>query len=114
MVNHSRGVLAKDITAPDAKNAKIKVLIGPDEGWDNHVMREIIVDSGGYTPHHQHAWPHINYILEGAGALRMEEDVFPVVAGSYAYVPAHTMHQFQNTGTEPFRFICIVPIEGHR
>lgn len=114
MVNHSRGVLAKDIISSDASNAKIKVLIGPDEGWENHVMREIIVESGGYTPHHQHAWPHINYVLEGAGTLKIGEDVSPVIAGSFAFVPQNTMHQFQNTGTEPFRFICIVPSEGHR
>jgi quercetin dioxygenase-like cupin family protein len=29
-------------------------------------------------------------------------------------VPANTEHQFRNTGDGTFRFICIVPTEGHQ
>ena len=37
-----------------------------------------------------------------------------VTSGSYAYVPAGSHHQFKNTGSGKFRFICIVPKEGHQ
>jgi quercetin dioxygenase-like cupin family protein len=37
-----------------------------------------------------------------------------VEAGSYAYVPADKLHQFRNAGDGMFRFICIVPKEGHQ
>jgi mannose-6-phosphate isomerase-like protein (cupin superfamily) len=33
--------------------------------------------------------------------------------GAYAYVPAGKPHQYRNAGSEPLRFICIVPKEGH-
>ena len=30
------------------------------------------------------------------------------------YVPADKVHQFRNAGPDKFRFICIVPTEGHK
>jgi mannose-6-phosphate isomerase-like protein (cupin superfamily) len=37
----------------------------------------------------------------------------PVGAGAFAYVPAGKEHQYRNAGKGIFRFICIVPTEGH-
>ena len=76
-------------------------------------MRVIELAPGGFTPHHAHEWPHINYMIEGSGVLRIGDRENPVTAGSYAYVPAGQIHQFRNTGNGAFRFICIVPTEGH-
>lgn len=102
------------ITHPDARKAQMKVLVGPDQGWQDHVMRLIELDPEGCTPHHAHAWPHINYMVEGEGILHMEGKDTMVSAGSYAYVPADTVHHFKNSGFGKFRFICIVPKEGHQ
>jgi len=80
----------------------------------DHVMRVIEVEKDGYTPFHSHPWPHINYVIEGNGELKIGETVTRVTAGSYAFVPGSTMHQFRNAGDGWFRFICIVPKEGHQ
>jgi quercetin dioxygenase-like cupin family protein len=37
-----------------------------------------------------------------------------VEEGSFAYVPANALHQFKNVGKKSFKFICIVPKEGHK
>ena len=37
----------------------------------------------------------------------------PIETGSYAYVPAGSLHQYKNKGYGTLRFICIVPKEGH-
>ena len=102
------------VTHPSAANAAMKVLVGPKEGWKGYVMRVVEVEEGGYTPKHNHPWPHINYFIEGEGELMIDGKVTPVEPGSYAYVPSDALHQFRNVGTATFKFICIVPEEGHK
>ncbi|MGD9910592.1 MAG: cupin domain-containing protein [Candidatus Izemoplasmatales bacterium] len=104
----------KEIKSSEAKDARIAVMVGKDEGWDGYVMRTIEVEKDGYTPKHSHPWPHINYIIEGKGSLLIDGVLNPVEAGSYAYVPGNKIHQFKNEGTTPFKFICIVPEIGHQ
>ena len=95
------------------KDASMKALVGPEEGWDSHIMRVVEVEKGGYTPKHAHPWPHINYVLEGHGEIEIDGVITPVTKGSYAFIPGNTLHQFRNAGHDTFKFICIVPKEGH-
>jgi len=113
IIAHEKDVHAIVMESPEVKNAALKALISPKEGWDGYVMRVIELAQGGYSPRHTHEWPHINYILEGRGTLHVDGKDTPVEAGSYAYVPAGSRHQYRNEGSGMFRFICIVPQEGH-
>ncbi|MBI9010525.1 MAG: cupin domain-containing protein [Tenericutes bacterium] len=113
IVGNINDVTAKVVNNPEAKDAFIKVLVSPKEGWDGYVMRELEVGAYGYTPKHSHPWPHINYIIEGVGELLIGEKVNRVKAGGFAYVPANETHQFRNVSGEVFKFICIVPEIGH-
>ena len=99
---------------PDAKDALMKVAISPKEGWEGYVMRFVEVKPGGYTPKHAHPWPHINYFIEGEGTLLLKGKENSVKAGSYSFVPENELHQFTNTSDQVFKFICIVPQEGHK
>jgi quercetin dioxygenase-like cupin family protein len=114
IVAHEKETQAQTINSPAVKNAAMKVLVGPPQGWSDHVMRVVELDADGFSPKHTHPWPHINYMLEGVGILSMEGHEHPVQQGSYAYIPAGCDHQFRNTGAGKFRFICIVPEEGHQ
>jgi quercetin dioxygenase-like cupin family protein len=113
IVAHEEELLAGVVDHPDVKNAAMKVLISPEQGWSDYVMRIIELGEGGFSPKHTHDWPHINYVVAGTGTLHVNGKDHPVRAGSYAYVPAGSLHQFQNAGEGPFRFICIVPKHGH-
>lgn len=114
MVGHVDDLKRNEVKSDAAKHAAMKVLVSPSDGWDGYVMRVVIVEPQGYTPKHSHPWPHINYILEGEGELEIDGMTHPVVAGSYAFVPGQKEHQFRNRGQATFRFICIVPEEGHK
>ncbi|MBB6481782.1 cupin domain-containing protein [Spirochaeta isovalerica] len=96
------------------KNAVKQTAISPAQGWDGHVMRIFTLGKEGYTPKHEHSWPHINYIIKGEGTLFIDGEERPVEAGDTAFVPGGEMHQFRNTGNEDFSFICIVPEEGDK
>jgi quercetin dioxygenase-like cupin family protein len=114
MVNHLNQTEKKYISNPQAKNAFMKVLVSEKEGWEDYVMRVVEVEKEGYTPKHQHPWPHINYVIQGQGEIMIDGVLNPVEAGSYAFVPADTLHQYKNTGDDVFKFICIVPKHGHK
>jgi quercetin dioxygenase-like cupin family protein len=113
IVSDEQKVSSVVIDNPEVHNVAMKVLIGEKEGWADHVMRVFELGPDGHTPRHQHPWPHINYMVEGTGTLFMDGREHQVQAGGYAYVPAGVEHQFRNAGQGKFRFICIVPKEGH-
>ncbi len=114
IVAHEKDLEAGAVAHPDVKDVKMKVLVSPENGWPDYVMRMFELQAGGHTPRHTHDWPHINYVVEGTGLLHVDGVDHEVNAGSYAYVPAGSLHQFQNAGTGIFRFICIVPKHGHQ
>lgn len=114
VVNHFEKVESKKVESPLAKDAYMKVLVSEKEGWDSHVMRVVEVEGFGYTPKHQHPWPHINYVIQGKGNLMINGEDHPLEAGIYAFVPDNALHQFQNKGEETLKFICIVPKKGHQ
>jgi len=112
-VGNVKDLTSKIINNPNASNSTMKVLISPLEGWEGYVMRVVEVEEAGYTPKHSHPWPHINYMIEGKGELMINHQIHAVTAGSYAFVPPNALHQFRNVGKGIFKFICIVPEEGH-
>lgn len=114
IVGNINNVVSKEISHPEAFNAAMKVLVSPKEGWDGYVMRVVEVSKEGFTPKHSHPWPHINYMIEGSGELMIDGKINSVESGAFAFVPAGSLHQFRNTGNSVFKFICIVPEEGHK
>lgn len=113
-VSHVNQVEKKTVTHPEAKDVIRQALIGPAQGWEGWVMRQFIIAPGGYTPRHTHPWPHINYVVGGSGSLFLEGTDHAIGIGAIAYVPSDKLHQFQNTGSEPLIFLCIVPEEGDK
>lgn len=113
-IGHINQLAEKKIDHPEVKEAVMKVAISPKEGWEGHVMRIMEVGPAGYTPKHNHPWPHINYVIEGEGSLLLNGVENSIEAGSYAFVPPNELHQFRNTGDKTLKFICIVPEEGHQ
>ena len=114
MIGNIKNLLSIEVKHPEAKGAHMQVMVSPNEGWEDHVMRLVSVEKDGFTPKHSHPWPHINYMVEGIGELMIDGIVTNVKPGSYAFVPSNKIHQFRNAGNCEFKFICIVPKEGHK
>lgn len=113
-VGHDSLVKAEKINGLDCDNVFGKVLVSPENGWEDYTMREFILGVNCSTPNHNHPWPHINYVISGQGTLTIDGQVNELKKGSYAYVPNDIQHQFTNIGNEDLVFICIVPSENHR
>lgn len=113
MVGHIKDIIGVPSTANGATNANMKALVGPNEGWEDHVMRVVELGENGCSPRHSHDWPHINYVLEGEGVLFLDGEELPLKEGSYAFVPSNKLHQYINRGAGNMKFVCIVPSRGH-
>lgn len=97
------------VDMPGATGAKMRMLIGPDEGAKVFHMRQFEVAVGGHTPHHQHDYEHEILILKGSGTAESEAGQRSFKAGDIIWVPPNEKHQFRNTGDGPLEFICLIP-----
>ena len=82
------------------------------DGVPVYSYRVFTIEPGGFTPYHQHPYEHMNYIIEGEGALVNEKgEEQPLKAGDFALVNPDEKHQYRNKGDKPFKMICGVPKE---
>lgn len=87
----------------------VRWLLTQEQGAPNYEMRYFSLSGNAHTEWHSHPWEHEVFVIKGEGAVRMAEGLIPLRAGSAVLVPAGEMHQFKNSGPEPFDFICVVP-----
>jgi quercetin dioxygenase-like cupin family protein len=98
LVDHGEGV-------------SIRWVINREHGAPNFAMRVIEVPPGSATPYHTHWNEHEVYVLQGTGAVKSPEGDKPLAVGDVVYVAPDEEHQFVNSGTEPFKFICVIPLD---
>ena len=95
------------------EHVKKQVVIGPEDGSQEIVLRYFSVAAGGMSPHHSHDFPHLVRIESGNGSVTDEAgNEYQLHVGDYVYINDNEVHHFTNTGSESFDFICIVPIRG--
>ncbi len=87
-----------------------RVLIGPDDGASNFIMRVFEVAPGMTSPHHAHPWEHEIFVLAGRGTARDRDGKdTPIGEGTSIFVPGGEKHCLINQGGDALRFICIIP-----
>ncbi|MGI0150125.1 MAG: cupin domain-containing protein [Thermoplasmata archaeon] len=99
----------KPVTMEGATGAKMRMLVGPEDGATSFHMRHFEVAPGCHTPHHQHDYEHEILILGGKGVAKSEQGDRPFKTGDVIFVPPNERHQFVNTGADPLTLICLIP-----
>ena len=95
-----------------AEKAFKQVPLSVNDGAPVYAYRVFTLETGGFTPYHQHPYEHMNYVIEGTGALVNEAgEETPLKAGDFALVNPDEKHQYRNKGDKPFKMICGVPKE---
>ncbi|MFW5877780.1 MAG: cupin domain-containing protein [bacterium] len=95
-----------------AEKAWKQMPLSSEDGAPVYSYRVFTVEPGGHTPYHQHPYEHMNYIIEGEGALVNEKgEETALKAGDFALVNPDEKHQYRNKGDKPFKMICGVPKE---
>lgn len=97
------------VTDSSANNVAGQILIGPEDGSNNIVMRRFKVLSGGFTPHHVHDFEHVVKVMRGRGIiLDPSGEELEICCGQSAFIPGGEKHQFKNPYSEPFEFLCVI------
>jgi len=103
-------VEAQEVGA-EAPGVVKQVLIGPEEGARNFVLRRFDVEPGGNTPRHFHEWEHEVYVLAGEGELICDDGILKLGPDCVVFVPGGEEHQFRNPGDCTLSFLCIIPAQ---
>lgn len=105
-VKHTTDVEAKNVAA--GKVTTIQVLISSQEG-PNFALRKFSMQKGGGMPRHTNTVEHEQYVLCGEAKITIGEETHHVKTGDVVLIPEGVVHSYENTGEEPFEFLCIIP-----
>ena len=96
-----------------ASKAFKQIPLSRKDGAPVYAYRVFTVEQGGYTPFHQHNYEHMNYIIEGQGALLNEKgEEQNLKKGDFALILPNEKHQYRNKSADkPMVMICGVPKE---
>ncbi len=108
-VVHCESIPLAPVEADGAVGARIRCLIGEEDGAPSFSMRQFEIAPGGYTPKHAHGHEHEVFVLEGTAAVLIGGREHALRAGTAVFVPPNQVHQFRNTGSGPLKFLCLIP-----
>jgi quercetin dioxygenase-like cupin family protein len=106
--NHTE-VPSNEVTMEGAAGCRVRWLIGEGDKAPTFAMREFEVAPGGHTPRHFHDYEHEVFVLAGEGVIVDGEKELPLSQGDVIFVAPNDVHQFRNTGSQPMRFLCLIP-----
>ena len=96
---------------PRTRGASMAVLIGPDDGAPNFSKRRFVLEPGGRIPAHRHPdIEHEQVVTRGEMVIGLDDEVSTARAGDVVFIPAKTVHWYENRSDEPCEFLCTVPI----
>lgn len=110
-VKHSHEVEARKVAA--GKDTTIQVLISSQEG-PNFALRKFSMQKGGGMPRHTNTVEHEQYVLRGEATITIGDETYHVKAGDVVFIPEGAVHSYENTGEEPFEFLCVIPNKEDR
>ena len=96
--------------AAKATRTEIQWLIDRRDGAPNFEMRKFRIRAGGRIPKHYHRdTEHEQYVLSGRYSVGIGDKVYEVKVGDSLYIPAGTIHWYDNNSDEDAEFICVIP-----
>ena len=110
-IKHSSDVEAKNVAA--GKDTTIQVLISSQEG-PNFALRKFSMQKGGGMPRHTNTLEHEQYVLRGEATITIGDETHHVKTGDVVFIPEGVIQSYENTGEEPFEFLCFIPNKEDR
>lgn len=110
LIRRAEEINGTPMTMDGVKDVTMRLLVGRDDGAPTFAMRHFTVQPGGHTPHHSHNYEHEVYVVAGRGTVEEDGALHEIGAGDSLFVRPNVVHQFVNTGDEPLKFLCFVPV----
>lgn len=87
---------------------RFQVLVGPDDGAPNFVLRRFVMGAAGGIPTHTNQVEHEQYVLRGRARVAIGDAVYEVGRDDVLYIPGGAPHSYEVIEA-PFEFLCVVP-----
>jgi quercetin dioxygenase-like cupin family protein len=108
-ITNVKDIPSEQVEMDGVKDCRYQVALSARDGELSMAMRFFEVAPGGHTPLHNHPYEHEILILEGAGTVWRDGQEVALKAGDVLYIPADEKHQFKNAGSQPFKFMWLIP-----
>lgn len=102
-----------ELATDGAEKVWKQIPLGKAEYVPGFSFRVFTLKPGGHTPYHNHSFEHMNYVIEGEGAVvDKDKKEYPVKKGDFILVQPDETHNYKNTASKgDFIIICAVPKE---
>jgi quercetin dioxygenase-like cupin family protein len=101
----------EEVTMANSEKTTVRWLIGRRTGAKTYAMRHFEIAPGGIVPLHTHDEEHEIFILQGKAKMLGAPEESYAVKDDVVFIPSNEEHGYDNReGTEPFRFICVIPL----
>ena len=107
-VKHSLEVPAEAVQG--VPGVTVRWLWAAPDGAPSFALRLFELEPGAATPHHSHPYEHEVYVLSGHALLREKAEERNLNPGDTVLVLPNDLHQFVNSGQEPLKFLCAIPL----
>ena len=94
-----------------SKGTSIRVLVSPEDGAQNFILRRFEIELNGIIGLHNHIQEHEIYILSGKGEVFKDEETIKIKENDVLYVPPNEPHGYRNTGNDNLIFLCTIPLQ---
>ena len=96
---------------PRTRGAFKAVLIGESDGAPAFAKPRFVLEPGGRIPAHRHPdIEHEQYVVSGEMTIGLDDETAVAREGDAVFIPAGTVHWYENETDEPCEFLCTVPI----
>ena len=102
------GVEPLVIHTEDVQRVLKHVLVGPNEGAPNFVIRYFHVPVGDNTFYDQHPHEHGIVILHGKARVQIKDDFYELGPLDAIFISGNDIHQLVNIGDTPLGFLCVI------
>ncbi len=101
-------------TGSGFKNIVRRVVLGHRESDLPFQVRYFEMKNGGYSSLECHRHRHAVVVIRGRGKLFLKNKVHALRPFDAVYIGKNVIHQFHQTGNEPFGFLCMVTARRDR
>lgn len=90
------------------------VLVGPEDGAPNFIIRYFQVPVQSHTFHHSHPHEHGMLILHGKAKIQINNDFHELGPLDSIFLSGGDVHQVSNIGDTALGFLCVITREAEQ
>ena len=102
------GIDPLPINTEEVHNVMKHVLVGPNDGAPNFIIRYFNVPVGEKSFYDQHPHEHGIVILNGKARVQIDDNFYELGPLDSIFISGMAIHQLVNIGDESLGFICVI------